>query len=374
MRNSKEMEEKRIRGIYRGTLEQRREVWRLLANGLTAKQIDCQVRVAQSTVYKWNREFKDLPPEHLLAVYEEEKDGVPPMLIVGRWKSLNHGEPERIANLDALIREKKTKPDVQVASELTAQAMPNHFEDLRKLARKLRQELEGYDLVEMLLGEKIPTSKCTIEPTDDNWRFSAEERILLEYLQSYLPLWDHVKQWDQDMPQFQELCGQLHRQIGNQADENTGLKVQDSFQEVGVLELDKGTSTTEIEGLRSIGPGLSKDFILTICKDIFEDILSPLGEGIYKDLSYSVEKKGDLGILRFAGQFIAVAPLQQLERCQEVHEEMRRIYRQIEPAKTIRDLFSQLQELRAKLIEELARVVVRGTFLGNANAPPDMDL
>ncbi len=252
----------------------------------------------------------------------------------------------------------RTKQQPEIAEVVSTELILK----IKELARKLSQELEHYDLVRMLLWGRIPTLNCTINPTNDDSRLSAEKKVLLEHLQPYRPLWDYVQRWDKDMPEFQDSCRQLHRQIRSVAEEKTELRVEDSLQEVRILESSKGKTRTEIEGLNLVGSGLSKDFIITICEDIFENVTTFPRAGTPQDLSYKVEKMEDLDILRLAGRFIAVASSEQLNRCQEVHKEMRESYRKSDLVKTIQNLFNQLQELKRKLIHELAKITVRGTF------------
>ncbi len=100
--------EARNREIYRGTLTQLKVVWKLWAEGNTAKQIVGQLQppLAESTIYKWVKEFKNLSAQSLLAIYEE--DG-PPALIIDKWKSYNIHHPEKLREIDELKRQKQPK-------------------------------------------------------------------------------------------------------------------------------------------------------------------------------------------------------------------------------------------------------------------------
>lgn len=255
------------------------------------------------------------------------------------------------AKLDLEKAEKEgAKQQPEIAEGVSTELIPK----IKELARKLEYPI--FDL--MLLWRWVPPSKCTIQPTNDDSLLSAEEKICLEYLQPYRPLWDYVKQWDEDIPKLQDLYRQLHRQILSEAEEKTGLRVEDSLREVQVLDATKGKTRTEIEGLSLVRSGLYKDFIVTICEDIFEGVPTYPRAVTPQDLSYEVERKENLGILRLAGRFIAVASSEQVQRCREVHKEMRKSYPQYKLVKTIKNLFIQLQELRRKLIYEFARITV----------------
>jgi len=122
--------EARNREIYRGTLKQRKMVWQLWAEGNTAGQIASQFRppLAESTIYKWVKEFKNLSAHSLLAIYEE--DG-PPDLIVDKWKSYNIHCPEKIAEIDELKKQKRPQSSALKEpreNENAIIAPPNCFE------------------------------------------------------------------------------------------------------------------------------------------------------------------------------------------------------------------------------------------------------
>ena len=286
------------------------------------------------------------PPRQVLQLLLGTRDQVCRSTIYNiRTKKMGQPTSTQVVDTDAKIAKgKELKPKI------------------KKLARKLRRELEYHILDRMLLWGLIPTLPCTIQPTNDDSRLSAEEKILLEYLQPYHPLWDYVQRWDKAMPKFQDSCRKLHRQIRKEAEEKTELEVEDILKESRILEATKGKIRREIDGLKSVGSGLHKDFIVTICEDIFENATTFPRAVTSQDLSYEVERMEDLVILRLAGRFIAIASPEQFERCREVHKEIRESYRKSPLVIAIQNLFKQLQELQRKLILEFARVAVGGTF------------
>ena len=124
----KEAEETRNREIYRGTLKQKKVVYKLWAEDCTAKQIVGQMQppLAPSTIYKWVKEFKNLSARSLLAIYEE--DG-PPDLIIDKWKSYNINYPEKIKEIDEPKKQKQPKSSAPTnPNENAIIAPPNCFE------------------------------------------------------------------------------------------------------------------------------------------------------------------------------------------------------------------------------------------------------
>ena len=75
-------------------------------------------------------------------------------------------------------KKEKTKQQLEIAEVISTELIL----EIKELARKLRQELEYYVLDRTLLWGWVPTSKCTIQPTNDDSLLSAEENICLEYL------------------------------------------------------------------------------------------------------------------------------------------------------------------------------------------------
>jgi hypothetical protein len=95
--------EPRNRAIYKGTLEQKKEVWRLWAMDHVVKQIVTQIRppLAETTIYKWIGEFKVLSARELLACYEKDRL---PELVINKWKSYHNDHPEMIKEIDELMK------------------------------------------------------------------------------------------------------------------------------------------------------------------------------------------------------------------------------------------------------------------------------
>ncbi|MGD0795318.1 MAG: hypothetical protein ABR958_07030 [Dehalococcoidales bacterium] len=95
--------EPRNRAIYKGTLEQKKEVWRLWAMDHVVKQIVTQIQppLAETTIYKWIREFKVLSARELLACYEKDRL---PELVIKKWKSYYNDHPEMTNEIDELMK------------------------------------------------------------------------------------------------------------------------------------------------------------------------------------------------------------------------------------------------------------------------------
>lgn len=108
--------EARNRDTYRVTLKQRKVVWQLWVEGNTAKQIAGQFRpsLADITIYKLFREFKNLSAHSLLAIYQG--DG-PPDLIIDKWKRYNIHSPKKIREFDELKRQKQPESNTLKASK-----------------------------------------------------------------------------------------------------------------------------------------------------------------------------------------------------------------------------------------------------------------
>jgi hypothetical protein len=94
--------EPRNRAIHKGTLEQKKEVWRLWATDHVVKQIVTQIKppLAETTIYKWIREFKNLSAKELLVCYEDERL---PELVLKKWKSYHINYPGMVKEIDELL-------------------------------------------------------------------------------------------------------------------------------------------------------------------------------------------------------------------------------------------------------------------------------